>query len=74
MDSITNDSAGLRAARMRTDTPALRAAVQEKHRAWTTLLVPHLLERHDGGKEAVRVGAEAMVVSALGCLDVARRA
>jgi AcrR family transcriptional regulator len=74
VDSITNDSAGLRAARMRTDTPALRAAVQEKHRAWTALLVPHLLERldrHDGGEEAVRVRAEAMVVSALGCLDVA---
>ncbi|MBJ7337584.1 TetR/AcrR family transcriptional regulator [Mycolicibacterium sp.] len=75
VNSITNDSAGLRAARMRTDTPALRAAVQEKHRAWTVLLVPDLVERlgqdiHDG-EDAVRIGAEAMVVSALACLDVA---
>jgi AcrR family transcriptional regulator len=72
VNSIANDSAGLRAARMQTDTPALRAAVQEKHRAWNALLVPHVIERLGGGSdEALRVQAEAIVVSAFGCLDVA---
>jgi hypothetical protein len=51
VDSIANDSAGLRAARMQTDTPALRAAVQEKHRAWNALLVPHIIERLGGGSD-----------------------
>jgi AcrR family transcriptional regulator len=75
VDSITNDSAGLRAARMQTDTPALRAAVQEKHRTWTALLVPHIIERlgrpASGSENAVQISAEALVGGALTCLDVA---
>jgi AcrR family transcriptional regulator len=72
VNSIANDSAGLRAARMQTDTPALRVAVQEKHRAWSALLVPLVMERLDGrSDETLRIQAEAIVVSAFGCLDVA---
>ncbi|CAN5678705.1 hypothetical protein BH09ACT8_BH09ACT8_40520 [soil metagenome] len=72
VNSIANDSAGLRAARMQTDTPALRAAVQEKHRAWSALLVPNVIERlGDGGPDILRIRAEAMVACALVCLDVA---
>lgn len=57
---------------MQTDTPALRAAIHEKHRAWSALLVPLVIERLDGrSDEKLRVQAEAIIVSAFGCLDVA---
>ena len=76
VNSISNDSAGLRAARMQTDTPALRAAVQEKHRAWSRLLVPIVVEFLGDGvgkgkRKDLPLRAEAMVACALGCLDVA---
>jgi AcrR family transcriptional regulator len=72
VNSIASDSAGLRAARMQTDTPALRAAVQEKHRAWSALLVPDVMERLGvGSDEGLRVRAEAIVACAFTCLDVA---
>jgi hypothetical protein len=57
---------------MQTDTPALRAAVQEKHRTWTALLVPNVIERLGrGADENLRIQAEAIVACAFGCLDVA---
>jgi AcrR family transcriptional regulator len=69
---IVNDSAGVRAARMQMETPALRSAMQEKQRAWSALLVPDVMERLGGGSdESLRIRAEAMVGCALSCQDVA---
>src|SRR5690625_2582027 len=60
----------LRVTRVASSTASLRARNHEKHAAWASLLAP-LIEVRLVGPNDPRLAAEALVHSALACLDVA---
>lgn len=60
----------LRVTRVASSTASLRARSHEKHAAWASLLTP-LIEARLVGPDDPRLAAEALVYSALACLDIA---
>lgn len=60
----------LRVTRIASSTPALRARNLEKHNDWAGLLAPLVAVRLDTGGDS-HIRSEALVYSALACLDVA---
>ena len=52
-------------------TPSLRARSIEKHLHWQALLVPNIHQRLAGSAQDAAPAAEAIVASAIACLDVA---
>lgn len=71
-DVETNGELSRRLYLMLQQEPALRATVEEWRRRWEELLSPPLARRL--GRRPDDVRAEAVVASALGCFEVARRA
>ena len=67
VDSL--ESSGQQRAAMLATTPTLRIAMIKKHQRWQELLAPQLAERLTGSETDLR--AQALVASALSCLDVA---
>jgi hypothetical protein len=67
VDSL--ESSGLQRATMLATTPTLRIAMIKKHQRWQELLAPRMAERLTGPARDFR--AQALVASALSCLDVA---
>jgi AcrR family transcriptional regulator len=65
--SIVDGDAGLAGTTMMANTPALRAAMTQKHAYWQQLLVPNVTTRLGGDELAAR----AVVAAALSALDVA---
>jgi AcrR family transcriptional regulator len=61
----------LRIGTMMYETPSLRARSIEKHLQWQSLLVPNIRERLAGTGLDSGPAAEAIVASAIACLDVA---
>lgn len=61
----------LRIGRMMYETPSLRARSIEKHLHWQELLVPNIRLRLAGSAHDSGPAAEAIVASAIACLDVA---
>jgi len=62
----------LRIATMMYETPSLRARSIEKHLHWQELLVPNIRRRlGDREDDAASPAADAIVASAIACLDVA---
>lgn len=62
---------GLRAMRISTSTPSLRAHSLEKHLTWATMLVPIIERRLGGTKQSRSLRAQTIVQTSLACLDVA---
>jgi AcrR family transcriptional regulator len=58
-------------ARMLASTPALQAALAQKHALWTELLAPGIAARIRGRAKDRQLRARAVVSAALACLDVA---
>jgi len=65
--SIVDGDAGLAGTTMIANTPALRAAMTQKHAHWQQLLAPDITARLGGDELAAR----AVVAAALSALDVA---
>lgn len=65
--SIAEGDTGLARTTMMANTPALRAAMTQKHAYWQQLLVPDVADRLGGDELAAR----AVVAAALSALDVA---
>lgn len=61
----------LKIARMMYETPSLRARSIEKHLHWQGLLVPNIRRRLGVGDGEQSPAADAIVASAIACLDVA---
>lgn len=61
----------LRIGKMMYETPSLRARSIEKHLHWQQLLVPNIRKRLAGSAHDSGPAAEAIVASAIACLDVA---
>lgn len=62
-------------ATMMYETPSLRARSIEKHLQWQELLVPNIRRRLDTGDGDSRApAADAIVASAIACLDIAGQA
>ncbi|MFG6503344.1 TetR/AcrR family transcriptional regulator [Microbacterium sp. P05] len=61
----------LRIARMMYETPSLRARSIEKHLHWQALLVPNIRRRLGVDDAVPDPTADAIVASAIACLDVA---
>lgn len=60
----------LRVTRVASSSASLRARSHEKHAAWASLLTP-LIQARLVGPDDPRLAAEALVYSALACLDIA---
>jgi AcrR family transcriptional regulator len=70
VSTIVEGDAGLAGTTMMANTPALRAAMTQKHAYWQQLLVPDISVRLGGDELAAR----AVVAAALSALDVAATA
>ncbi|MCA5893332.1 TetR/AcrR family transcriptional regulator [Isoptericola sp. NEAU-Y5] len=73
---VGDDETMLKIATMMYETPSLRARSIEKHLAWQELLVPNIRRRLGGDPHAAdgasaEVAADALVASAIACLDAA---
>ena len=61
----------LKISKMMDRTPSLRARSIEKHLHWQSLLVPNIRRRLGIGEHEENLAADAIVASAIACLDVA---
>ena len=74
VDDLQRDRAGLQRARMLASTPSLRTALRDKQARWADGLVPLVVARVQGREDDRELIAQALVSSALSCLDVAAMA
>ena len=74
-EQAPGDEAMRKEAEMLYGTPSLRARSIEKHFQWQELMVPNIQRRLEaGGGDARPPAADAIVASAIACLDVAGQA
>lgn len=72
VEALEVDSATtLKISKMMYETPSLRARSIEKHLHWQSLLVPNIRLRLGIGADHTDPSADAIVASAIACLDVA---
>lgn len=71
---VTNPGRSRALQLMLRDEPAVRATVEEWRRRWATLLAPIIASRLPHGDEYADLRAEAVVRSALECLESAQEA
>ncbi|MET8787381.1 MULTISPECIES: TetR/AcrR family transcriptional regulator [unclassified Streptomyces] len=71
VDSLEKDVNGVQKAQMLASSPSLRTALRDKQMRWTQLLVPYVTARLESSAEMRELQAQALVSSALSCLDAA---
>ncbi|MEW2470558.1 TetR/AcrR family transcriptional regulator [Streptomyces sp. NPDC046994] len=71
VDSLERDVNGVQKAQMLASSPSLRTALRDKQMRWTQLLVPYVTARLESSAEMRELQAQALVSSALSCLDAA---
>ncbi|MYS21763.1 transcriptional regulator, TetR family [Streptomyces sp. DvalAA-14] len=75
VDAMENEPGGLRRATMLAGTPALRAAIANKHLQWQEALTPYVRERVAAGPAVTGASLDlrtgTLVSAALACLDAA---
>jgi len=73
LNDLNNDQDGrlLATSVMLANTPALRAALTNKHAEWEDLLVPLVVRHLNGRPESCELQARALVAAALACLTTA---